>query len=130
MPKRILFVDDQANFRFAAELALRKKGYKVRIAEDGEEALEVIREVMGTTEEFDLIITDIVMPKVDGIELLDKLRKDDIRVPALVITGFLDSDYRDALQTRGYSEAMEKPFTPDELTSRVSRMLDKAGDQR
>jgi CheY-like chemotaxis protein len=112
---RILLVDDEEHFRFSATLALKSMGWLVDSAANGLEALEMLLKSRDAGEEYHLVITDILMPGMDGIELLDKMKENGLVVPTLVITGFLDSEYREALQARQISNTLEKPFMPDLL---------------
>jgi CheY-like chemotaxis protein len=126
---RLLIADDAEAFLFSSSLALRASGYHVDTATDGISALERAAAAEEKGEPYDLIISDIVMPGYDGIELIDALLDKGIDIPVMVITGFLDSDYREALQTRGYPDALEKPFSPEELLSNVRRILIRAMGQ-
>jgi len=77
IPKRVLVVDDEQNSREGLSKILTKEGYSVRTAENGKKAL-----LEAENNSFDLIITDLRMPEMDGIEVLEKLRK-KIRTSAL-----------------------------------------------
>ena len=88
MKQRILIVDDEANIRNSLTAVLTDEGYECLPAKDGQEALQLVE-----TEELQLIITDLVMPNLDGLELLREVRKnhEDIRVIMLTAYGTVES---------------------------------------
>lgn len=120
---RVLLVDDESHFCFAAGLALRQSGMDVYSAGNGQEALEMLISSREGQNPFDMIITDIVMPVMDGIELIDNMKRQDLNIPTLVITGFLDIEYREALQIRGINRTLEKPFLPRQLIEAVEGVI-------
>jgi phosphoserine phosphatase RsbU/P len=123
MKKHILLVDDEAGFRFSAGIALRKAGYLVTEAANGREAYDHIRLGLAARDPVDLVVTDIRMPGMSGLELMEELRSCGIRVPLLAVTGFSDRDLVRQLLSRGCPEFIEKPFQPDELVARVEKIL-------
>lgn len=124
---RVLLVDDESHFCFAAGLALRQSGMDVYSAGNGREALEMLIASREKQNPFDMIITDIVMPVMDGIELIDNMKRQDLNIPTLVITGFLDIEYREALQVRGINHTLEKPFLPRQLIEAVEGIIRNGG---
>ncbi len=120
---RILLVDDEAEFRFSASIALRKAGFEVIVAEDGKEALSMIRNFRSDGRGIDLLLTDLRMPGLCGLELLEALGEDGIDIPVIAITGYGNDSLRADLEARGCNEFMEKPFEPDDLVMRVKGML-------
>ncbi len=120
---RVLLVDDESHFCFAASLALKQSGLDVSSASNGKEALEMLIASRDEENDFDMVITDIVMPVMDGIELIDSMKKQEFHIPTLVITGFLDIEYREALQIRGVNNTLEKPFLPRQLIETVEGII-------
>jgi CheY-like chemotaxis protein len=119
----ILLVDDDAYFRFAMATELRAAGYLVQSAENGERG---IRMVEGSGEgdlAIDLVITDLVMPRKDGMRFCNELRQFDTDMPVLVISGNLSSDVQRDLTALGCSDFLEKPFTPTDLLRKVEKLL-------
>ena len=112
----ILFVEDEASVRGIAAKALRKKGYKVVEAEDGEEAMEILEE---TDVPFDLMISDVVMPGMDGPSLLRAGRTllGDARI--VFISGYAEEEFSDLLSEEPDVTFLPKPFTFAELAEKV-----------
>lgn len=120
----ILLVEDDTNFRFSAGVALRKAGYKVTEAADGSEALSlVVGARFRQVDPFALILTDIRMPGMSGMELIDGLRGYGIATPVLVLSGFADRQIIEKLGSMGYSDVLEKPFEPEALVEHVEGIL-------
>ncbi len=123
MEKRILVVDDESHFRFDVAITLRKAKYKISEATNGEEALSKILKALESDEPFDLLVTDIQMPKMSGIELIDALKKNNVFMPVLAVTGLKDKTLMTELCSRGYTEYLEKPFEPGEMIKRINYIL-------
>jgi len=122
-PPHILLVDDEKGFRFAAGVALRRGGYRVEEAADGKEALAKILSARDAGDPFDLVITDIRMPEMSGIELIDALVERGDRTAVCAITCFGDHALVAELSGKGCREYLEKPFPPEELVERVETIL-------
>ena len=112
----ILFVEDEASVRGIAAKALRKKGYRVIEAEDGEEALEILED---TKVPFDLMISDVVMPGMDGPSLLKAGRSllGDARI--VFISGYAEEEFSELLSEEPDVTFLPKPFTFAELAEKV-----------
>jgi two-component system response regulator ResD len=119
---RILVVDDESRMRKLVGDFLRKSGYEVLEAGDGEEALEVY----DTNRDIALIILDVMMPKLDGYEVTRRIREDS-KVPIIMLTA--KSEERDELQgfDLGIDEYVTKPFSPKTLVARVEAILRRTG---
>ncbi len=115
--ERVLVVENEDGLRRLAVEVLRSAGYVVTPAADGQAALEcVAREVP------DLVVSDVVMPRMGGVELARRLASSHPSVPVLFITGYVDQASRDQLQG---AEVLVKPFGVDELVARVGGILDR-----
>ncbi len=116
---KILICEDEEIMLTALEFRLRKQGYTVSLAKDGEIALAKIAE-----EKPDLIIVDIMMPKVSGIEVIDHVRKNmKSDLPIIVISALEHDDVlMDAFKT-GATDFISKPFKPVELLLRIKRIF-------
>ena len=120
MQKKILSVDDSPSVRKLVEFTLKSKGFQVASAVDGQEALESIAK-----EQFDAIILDINMPRMDGLEFLEKMKLDDARasIPVIVLTTEgLEAD-KDRAMELGATAYIVKPFKPTQLLSLVDEVL-------
>lgn len=119
---RILVVDDDTMVRTTIRAGLLRAGHAVLEAGDGEEAIGVLQKA-----EVDLVVSDIVMPEVDGIGLLLKLRKQFPQLRVIVISGggrMQNVDFLRMAQTLGADRVLAKPFTPDQLQKAVQAVLD------
>jgi len=119
--KRILVVDDSPAIRSGIKMLLKQSGYTVEIAGDGEQGLQVAKEGR-----FDLILSDIMMPHMNGIEMIHALRKlpSYSAVPILVLTTESENELvRRALEA-GARTWMIKPFAPDMLLQTVEAALE------
>ena len=97
---------------------LSSKGHTCVTASDGVEALD-----KASTEKFDAVITDIVMPNMDGITLTRELSKNDPSLPVMVITGFTDEHYYEESINAGATDFINKPFSIAEFLARFHRMM-------
>src|SRR3954467_13650070 len=130
MPMRILVVDDERAVRESLRRALTLDGYEVELASDGEEALE---RIASPTPEPDAVILDVLMPRVNGLEVCRRLRAAGNRIPVLMLTA------RDQVEDRvegldaGADEHVVKPFALEELLARVRALLRRSapsGEER
>jgi len=122
----ILVAEDEKHTRRALLFILRKAGYRATVIEDGQKALQKILDHIKTSEKIDLLITDIQMPELSGVGLIQELAKQNIDIPVLIITGYGDKEeYADAVRD-GCVECIEKPFEPQDLLDRVSYVFEKS----
>ncbi len=119
--RRVLVVDDDADMRLALELSLKKAGYACALARDGQEALERLRR-----DAFELVVTDLRMPRVDGIELIERMGAAAPQVPALIITAHGSVDAAVESMKRGAVDFLQKPFSPEVLLAKVEAALLRA----
>jgi len=116
----VLAVDDDPVQRALLRAVLERAGFEVALAADAEEALRV-----ATTGHPDLVVTDALMPRTTGLELIERMRMrlDHARVPAIVISGTADVDARVRALETGADDFLAKPFDPQELVARVNAQL-------
>lgn len=112
----ILVVDDEEMMRNLLKKILAKEGYKIEVANDGLDALEKLR-----VSEFDMMISDIQMPRLNGFELLQKVKKEYPSMSVVIMTAYGDSfTVKDALLL-GADEYVTKPFKSFEINLIVER---------
>lgn len=116
---KILIVDDEKVMQDSCEQILKKEGYKVKVASDGKEALRMFKEEL-----FHVVILDIKLPGMDGIEVLSKIKEESPETPVVIMTGFASIESAvDALKS-GAFDYLSKPFTPEELRISVRKALE------
>ena len=120
---RVLIVDDEPDIRKVVRMTLQKAGYEVLEAEDGEKAIEVINSGENRLL-LDVVICDIRMPKVNGIEAITYFRRNYPRVPLIVLTGFPDTDMATSLLREGVVDYLVKPVEGDKLKAAVMRAME------
>lgn len=121
---KILVVDDEQAVRESLRRSLRFNGYDVLLAEDGEEALAVIRQHRP-----DLVILDVLMPKLDGLAVCRILREDGDHTPVLMLTARDDVADRVAGLDAGADDYLPKPFALEELLARVRSLFRRTRGQ-
>lgn len=116
---KILYAEDDIMMQKIVVHSLIRLGYEVTTVDDGLEALEIIQ-----TEEFDLIILDLFMPKRSGFEVVEVMRDElNIATPVLILSrSHLDEAINKAY-TAGANDYIVKPFMPEELVVKITRML-------
>src|SRR3954471_5868660 len=120
MPATILIAEDEASIVDLASLYLTREGFTVHAARDGEEALEAARRVQP-----DLIVLDLMLPRVDGWEVCRRLRKES-NVPVIMLTA-RDEDVDKIVGLElGADDYVTKPFNPRELVARIKAVLRRA----
>jgi CheY-like chemotaxis protein len=116
--KSILVVDDEAIVRISCKRILEPEGFNVEVANDGYEALELIKK-----KGYEIIITDLKMPKMDGLEVLKWIKENSPQSKVIVITGFSTPEIAEKSLSAGAEKYLEKPFTPEVLINAVRSVL-------
>jgi len=111
--KRVLIVDDEEIVRLSCLRTLEPRGYEVEAVDDGFAALALLKD-----KTFDIIITDLKMPNMDGIEFIDMLRHTAPGARILLVTGYATDDMREQAEEMG-ARYLPKPFNPTELYEAV-----------
>jgi two-component system, OmpR family, response regulator MprA len=123
---RVFVVDDDAAVRESLGRALRLEGYEVELAADGAEALERLD---GDGAGVDLVVLDVAMPYVDGLEVCRRLRRGGSRLPVLMLTARDEVADRVAGLDAGADDYVVKPFALEELLARVRALLRRSADE-
>ncbi|MHC4934070.1 MAG: response regulator, partial [Planctomycetota bacterium] len=121
MPKgRILAVDDQRYFRELIEGTLAERGFEVRTASSGDEALELLEQSV-----FDVVITDLVMPVMNGTELVQRVKERDPEQDIVVVTGVVDVKSAVDAMRLGATDYLLKPYDRDMLVASLESILQR-----
>ncbi|MBE9042754.1 response regulator, partial [Oscillatoriales cyanobacterium LEGE 11467] len=117
----ILVVDDSQNLRYSLRSTLEKQGYRILEAQDGREALEQLQR----HREIELVLCDVEMPRMNGLEFLNHCRHDPelSHRPVVVLTSHTSDKYRQIATELGASAYLTKPYTESELLSTVSQVV-------
>ena len=119
MPGRVLIVDDSESIRSIFKMTLKYKGYEVTEACDGQEAYDLLK-----TNSYDLVISDIAMPIMTGIELLKKIRTELHleTLPVVICTAEKDAPEEEFIK-RGANRVIQKPISPLEILQLVENLI-------
>jgi len=123
LAKKVLVAEDERNVILGVRTCLDAVGYDIEIVEDGDEALNSVRK-----EHPDLILLDLLMPKVDGFEVLKQLKGDEqtSHIPIIVLTAKAEEESRQRAIDLGADSYMTKPFKPQELWDLLKHYLPDA----
>ena len=116
--KKILVVEDEAHLAKGLQFNLEREGYRVTLADNGQSALELLGK-----EAFDLMILDIMLPKLSGLEVARKIRNRDMRFPILMLSAKSTDEDRETGLEAGADDYLTKPFHLPELLLRVKGIL-------
>jgi two-component system cell cycle sensor histidine kinase/response regulator CckA len=116
----VLLVEDEDPVRIFGARALRNKGYKVLEAKSGEDALETIRD---GGENIDLLITDVVMPRMDGPALIREVRETHPDLKVIFISGYTEDAFRQRLDSDSEIHFLPKPFSLKQLAGKVKEVI-------
>ncbi len=119
---KVLICEDDEMVLKMVEFKLQKEGYEVHLASDGKEALEKVKSIKP-----DIIITDIMMPYLTGLEIVHQVRKEmGLETPIIIVSSIgLEKTVLEAFQL-GADDFITKPFSPNELSVRVKKILMKS----
>ncbi|RMH07463.1 MAG: response regulator [Nitrospirae bacterium] len=120
----VLVVDDEPDVRKVVRMTLEKAGYDVLEAEDGEKAIQEINKGEHPLL-LDVIITDIRMPKINGVEAIKYFQEQYPRVPLIVLTGFPDLDMATSFLKQGVVDYLVKPVESEKLKAAVAKAMEQ-----
>ncbi|MFW2367045.1 MAG: response regulator [Desulforhopalus sp.] len=115
---KILVVDDESRIRDACQLVLGEQGLEVAVASDGEQGVEMIQK-----EHFDVILVDLMMPGLSGLEVLSFVKEKHPHTVVIVITGYATLEHSIEAMKKGAFDFIPKPFTPDQLRTVVAKAI-------
>ena len=116
--KKIIVVEDEAHLAKGLQFNLEREGYRVTLVDNGQSALDLLGK-----EEFDLMILDIMLPKVSGLEVARRIRKTNMRFPILMLSAKSTDEDRELGLQAGADDYLTKPFHLPELLLRVKGIL-------
>ena len=119
---KILIIDDEEEVREVLALHLKKGGFETVEAKDGAEAIQLMKKGSNLVN-VGLIICDIRMPKINGVEAIDFLRQNAASIPILVVTGYPDTELAVSLIGKGVKDYLVKPVSKEKLLKTVSRFF-------
>jgi len=120
---RILVADDEPEMTMVLEALLRREHYSVDVVNDGQDALDY-----GLAENYDCLVLDIMMPRLDGIQVLQALRAKNVSTPVLLLTAKSQIEDRVAGLDSGADDYLPKPFDNRELIARVRALTRRGGE--
>lgn len=115
---RILVVEDEVDLLFALKKGLKQEGYAIDLAEDGQQALEYLEAT-----QYDCVVLDINLPKLNGYQVLEELRKENQEVKVLILSANTEIEDRVAGLDKGANDYLIKPFHLKELKARIRALL-------
>src|SRR5215475_9018225 len=118
---RILLVEDDSSTAKSIEMMLKSEGYVVDLADMGEDGLEI-----GKLYDYDIIVLDLMLPDIDGYEVLRRLRQARIKTPILILSGLGELDHKIKGLGFGADDFLTKPFDRRELIARIQAIVRRA----
>ncbi len=124
MDRHILVVDDSPTLRTSLTFCLENAGYQITEAENGQEALEILKRLKDEGKSISLIITDINMPVMDGIRFIQEVKATSFRfVPILVLSTETGRSLKDQAKAAGAAGWLLKPFRPEQLLWVIKKFI-------
>lgn len=118
MGKKVMIVDDSKTIRQQVSFTLTKGGYEVIEAEDGQDGIEKLK----ANSDVAMVISDVNMPNMNGLEMVEKLKSDGSTVPVIMLTTEGASDLIQRAKEAGAKGWLVKPFQPDQLVAAVTKI--------
>lgn len=113
--KKVMFVDDEAGVRLSWNRFLSQQGFDVTTAENGKNAIDMLK-----NEQVDVVVSDLRMPGVDGVQLLEWIHEERPNTQFILLTGYGDEDVERKVRELGAFEYLNKPISPDTLAAVVT----------
>jgi len=119
--KRIFIADDEENMLITLGFILESAGYDISTSTNGRQAMNKI--LSEKSNPFDLLILDVQMPYITGLQLIDELRHSGITTPIIVMTGYESDELINELKAKGCNCYIEKPFDEDKLLAKIEKII-------
>jgi len=125
--KHILVADDEAHIGRIIKIKMEQGPFRVTLAFDGQEAVDVLEQ----EEDLDLVVLDLMMPRLSGLDVLDRIRSSDKwkNLPCIILTAAGQEEYEREARTGGATDFITKPFSPKKLYALIARLTGVAGDE-
>jgi DNA-binding response OmpR family regulator len=125
-PKHILVADDEAHIGRIIKIKMEQGPFKVTLAFDGQEAVEVLEQ----QPDLDLVVLDLMMPRLSGLDVLDRIRSSDKwkNLPCIILTAAGQEDYERDARDSGATDFITKPFSPKKLYALIAQLTGVATD--
>ena len=121
MPKKILIAEDEKPMARALELKLNSAGFQAKAVYNGQEALDILKK-----EPFDLLLTDLIMPVMDGFKLLEELKKTGSKIPVIISTNLSQEEDKKRVMDLGAADYFVKADIPiNDVVKKVKQVLAK-----
>lgn len=120
---KILLVEDEDNALSAMTFILNRNGYMVAPVSSGEEALAILKVSQECGTHVDVIVTDLMMPTMSGEALIREIRRQGLKIPTVVITGFIQTSVLDEIHNLGVEQVLFKPFADTELVEAIEAVM-------
>jgi len=128
--EHILIAEDDPGMQTSLSFILEDEGYELTLVSDGKAAFEEIQTSVRTGQLFDLLITDIQMPGLNGLQLIKSISQAGVDLPIIVITGYGDKQTLIELIRLGCDDFLQKPFEPDDVCQKVKEVLEKVRENK
>lgn len=124
--RRILVADDEAHIGRIIKIKMEQGPFDVTLAFDGQEAIDILDQ----EEEMDLVVLDLMMPRLSGLDVLDRIRSSEKwkDLPCIILTAAGQEDYERDARASGASEFLTKPFSPKKLYAMIARLTGVEAD--
>lgn len=127
--QHVLIVDDEVEFVKSLRRHLKRQGFSIETAFDGHEAMKKISDAFDRANVFDLVVSDVVMPNMDGIQLLETIKAQYPGISVILLTGFGDNRMAEGVIRREMDEFYQKPITPRQMLALI-QSIDRKRERR
>lgn len=123
MSKKILVIENDRIFRYALKALLRRREFEIVEAADGYIGMQHILSICSGSEHYDLILLDLLMPRISGMDIIEYMVEEKLQTPVLIMTSMSASDVRFFCAKLENAYLMQKPFTAKDFIFRLNKML-------